>query len=265
MQIPLLLHLLRQAVPVGVVQLAIERMQALQHGETDAAGSYGANLHALHVVRPLDAVRDVPPRAGTGVGVRGDVVADEAQDHHDHVLRHRDGVAERDLGHVDLPLRRGGQVHVVRPDARGDARLQVLRLRHALGGDIGWPEGLRDDVMRIDDLLLERAAFPILVAGDHERVPTLLQELPQAQLAGDATQEVPRGEIDRLWGRGRLAVRVRGDLRDVVARVLRGEAPGRVGVQHKHHLVARHGRGAQPPHEWRRGALQRAGEHGGGV
>ena len=51
----------RQAVPIGVVQLHVERLQPAQHGQADAAGGDRADVHAFHIVGALDAVGDVPP------------------------------------------------------------------------------------------------------------------------------------------------------------------------------------------------------------
>ena len=62
-------------VAVHVVQLAGEWVQAAQDTETDAARSHRTHVHALHVVRALDAVGDVPPTADHLL-VAGNVVPD---------------------------------------------------------------------------------------------------------------------------------------------------------------------------------------------
>ena len=84
----LLLDLLRQAMLVVVVQLDVERLQAAQHGEADAAGGDRADVHAFEVIGALDAIGDVPA-APDDPAVGGDVVADQRQDHHDDVLGRR--------------------------------------------------------------------------------------------------------------------------------------------------------------------------------
>jgi hypothetical protein len=46
----LALDLLRESVPVGVVQSHLERLQPPEHGGADPAGCDGPDLHALEVV-----------------------------------------------------------------------------------------------------------------------------------------------------------------------------------------------------------------------
>ena len=72
----LLLDVRGQAVPVGVVQLDVERLQPAQHRGADAPRGDRADLHALEVVRARDAVGDVPAAVDDPL-VRRDVVADE--------------------------------------------------------------------------------------------------------------------------------------------------------------------------------------------
>ena len=83
-------------MPVDVRELHLERVQAAQHGKADASRGDGAHGHALEVVGARDAVGDVPAAGDDGL-VGGDVVADQPEDHHHHVLGHGDGVAE---GHL---------------------------------------------------------------------------------------------------------------------------------------------------------------------
>ena len=59
-QVQLFFDLGRQAVPIGVVQLDVERLEPPQHGQADAAGRDGADVHAFDVVGALDAIGDVP-------------------------------------------------------------------------------------------------------------------------------------------------------------------------------------------------------------
>ena len=102
----------REPVAVGIVELHVERFQPAQHGQTDAARGDGADGHAFDVVGPLDAVGDVPAALNDPL-VGRDVVADQAQDHHHHVLGDADAVAERDLGHGDPMFHGGLQVDVI--------------------------------------------------------------------------------------------------------------------------------------------------------
>jgi hypothetical protein len=90
-QAELLLDVCRQPVAIGVVQLDVEGLEAAQHGKADAAGSDGSDLHALEVIRALDAVGNVPS-AAHDPAVGRDVVAHERQDHHDDVLGDTDRV-----------------------------------------------------------------------------------------------------------------------------------------------------------------------------
>jgi len=59
-QVELLLHFGGKAVAIAVVQLHIKRVHAAQDSKANATGGDRAEVHALHVVRALDAVGDVP-------------------------------------------------------------------------------------------------------------------------------------------------------------------------------------------------------------
>src|SRR3954454_775371 len=76
---------LRQAVPIGVVEIDVERLQPAKHREADPSGRDSADMHSLDVVGPGDAVGDVPATLHHPL-VRGKIVPDEGQDHHDHML-----------------------------------------------------------------------------------------------------------------------------------------------------------------------------------
>src|SRR5262249_49686372 len=69
------------------------------------------------------------------------------------------------------------------------------------------------------------------------------EELPQAELPGDAAEQLARREVDRLRRRRGLSIGVALDLRDVVARVGGRVAVHRVVVEHTEHLRHRD----QPP------------------
>lgn len=56
----LLLDLVRKPVPVGVVQLDIERFEPAQHRGADPPSAHRADVHALDVIGSRNAVGDVP-------------------------------------------------------------------------------------------------------------------------------------------------------------------------------------------------------------
>ena len=64
-----------------------------------------------------------------------------------------------------------------------------------------------------------------------ELVATALDEAPEAELAGDAAEQLAGREVDRLGRRGRLAAVVAGDLGDRVTRVLRRVAVDGIVVE----------------------------------
>src|SRR3546814_21028858 len=97
------LHLGRQAVAVGIMEVHIEGLQALEHREADAPGGNRANVHTLDIVGTRHAIGDVPAALADPV-VGRDVIADEAEDHHHDMLGNADRVAEGDLGHRDAGL-----------------------------------------------------------------------------------------------------------------------------------------------------------------
>ena len=131
----------RKAVTVRVVQMHVERLQAAQHREADPAGGDRADMHALEIIGTLGAIGDVPSALDHPL-VRRDIVAHQAQNHHHHVFRDTDGVAVGDLSDRDLVINRRLQVDMVRANAGGDRKLEVLRPGDAFGGQIGGPERL---------------------------------------------------------------------------------------------------------------------------
>ena len=234
----LLLDLGRQPVAVRVVEADLERFQAAQHRRADAARADRADLHALEVVRARDGVRDVPA-AVEHDPVRGQVVADERQDHHHDVLGDADRVRVGDLGDRDLVVDRRLEVDVVGPDPGGHGELEVRCLGDPLRGQVGRPERLRDDDLGVRELALEGGVGPVLVGRDDQLVATALDEAPEPELARDAAEQLAGREVDRLWRRGRLAAVVAGDLGDAVARVLRRVAVDGIVVEDAEDL--RHG------------------------
>ena len=137
----LLLDLTWQPVPVGVVQADLERLEPAQNGRADPAGSHRPHLHPLEVVGAGHAVGDVPTALDHPL-VGGDVVANERQNHHHHMLGDADAVRVRDLGNRDPALDRRLQINVIRADPRRDRQLQLRRLGDPLGGQVGGPERL---------------------------------------------------------------------------------------------------------------------------
>jgi hypothetical protein len=127
-RVDLLRGVLGQRVVVVVQQLlAVERHEALEHAEADAARAERADDLALEVERVARDLGDLPVAALDHL-VRGHEVADEEEDRHDDVLRDGDDVRARHLHHLDVPLHRRIEVDVVRADTGSDAHLQVLRL-----------------------------------------------------------------------------------------------------------------------------------------
>eukprot|EP00050_Salpingoeca_kvevrii_P005681 m.285082 g.285082 ORF g.285082 m.285082 type:complete len:437 (+) comp11291_c0_seq1:127-1437(+) len=223
-EVEFLLDLGREAVAVGVVKLDIKGVEAAQDRKANATGSNSANVHTLDIIGALDAVGDVPAALADNL-VRWDVVADKTEDHHDDVLGDGDAVAEGDLHDGDVALHGGIEVDVVRANACSDAHLEVGRLFHALLGDVGWPEGLRDDHIGILHLLFENAVGAVLVAGHDKRMAAILEKLAQAKLARHAAEELARSKVALVGVRGK------GDLGDLIARILWGVACLGVVVQ----------------------------------
>ena len=162
-----------------------------------------------------------PPSGDPVVG--GQEVAHQSQDLHDRVLGHADAVAEGHLGHGDAPGDRRVQVDMVGTDAGGDRQLQVRRLGDPLGGQVGRPERLGDDDIGVGQLSLEDRVGPLLVGGHHQRVAVCFEEPAQAELAGDAAEQLAGREVDGLRGRQRLPVGIAGKRRDPVPRVGRAD------------------------------------------
>ena len=173
-------HLVRKPVAIGVVEIDVETLEPPQHAGADAPGGDRSDGHPLEVVGPLDAVGDVPSTPDDPP-VGRDVVAHERQDHHHHVLRHTDAVRIGHLGHGH-PLRRGRlQVDVVRADTCGDGELQFRSLGNPLRGQVGRPERLRNDDVRVGQLPFEDRLRPVLVGRDDQGMAGVLEESAQAR------------------------------------------------------------------------------------
>ena len=81
-------------------------------------------------------------------------------------------------------------------------------------------------------LFVERRTGAVLVGGDDQLVALLLQELSQAEFAGNAAQQLPRLKVDLLGRRQRLAVGITLQLRQTVAGVRLGITVDGVVVKH---------------------------------
>mmetsp|Transcript_41475 Transcript_41475/g.120094 ORF Transcript_41475/g.120094 Transcript_41475/m.120094 type:complete len:253 (-) Transcript_41475:17-775(-) len=221
------------------MKMHIEGLQAPQHREADTAGGHRAHMHALDIVGTHDAVRDVPS-AEDHLLVGGDVVAYQRQDHHHHVLGHRNGVAESNLRHGDVPAARGLQIHVVAADTRCEAHAQLRSLGDALCRHVRRPERLRDHHLRTGQVLLELRIGAVFI-GCHDKLnSTRLQKGPQAQLAADTAEQRTGREIRlRCRGRRTLAVGVAFDLGNRIPSILRRVACDWVIVEHTDDLAAR--------------------------
>ena len=230
-----LLDRLGQPVLVVVMQLDVERLQPAQRREADAAGGDGADIHAFEVVGALDAIGDVPA-ASDHPAVGGDVVAHQRQDHHDDVLGHADGIAVRHLGDGDALVHRGLKIGVIRADAGGDDQLELFRLLDPLLGHVSGPERLRDHDLGVGKLLVEHRILAVLARGHDQGVAGLLQEFAQAQLAGDAAEQLTRLEVDGRRRRRGLPVGIFGDLGDVVAGIGLRIAVDRIVIENTNHF-----------------------------
>jgi hypothetical protein len=69
---------------------------------------------------------------------------------------------------------------VVRADTGSDRKLQLLGFADALGGQISWPERLRDHDVRVRKLALKDRSRVVFVRGHNEPVAVRLKILAQA-------------------------------------------------------------------------------------
>ena len=200
------LDLGREPVAVEIMQMHVERLQAAQHRAADPPRGDGADVHALDVVGARDAIGDVPAALAHPI-VRREVIAHEAEDHHHDMLGDADRVAVGHFGDGDAAVDRGLQIDMVGADPGGQRELEILRLGDAFGGQIGRPEGLRDDHVGIDQLALELAVGAVLVGCDDERVARAFEIFAKPQLARHAAEQFAGREVDRLGRREGGSVR----------------------------------------------------------
>ena len=139
--VQLLLHVGREAMPIGIVQLDVEGLEAAEDRRADASRSHRAHRHSFQIVGAGYTVGDVPSAVHDPL-IRRDVIAHQRQDHHHDVLRHADAVAVRDLGDGHPSLDGCLQVYVIRSNARRNGQLQLPRLGDALCREVRRPERL---------------------------------------------------------------------------------------------------------------------------
>ena len=72
------------------------------------------------------------------------------------------------------------------------ASFSFLALAIRSFGQVGRPERLRDHDLGVGQLALEHGVRAVLVGGHDQRVALALEELAQAQLAGDAAEQLRR-------------------------------------------------------------------------
>ena len=154
------------------MEVHVERLQPLQHRQPDPARRHRADMHALDVVGAGRAIGDVPAAVENHL-VRGQIVADQRQDHHHDMLGDADRVAIGHLGDGDAPLHRGLEVGMVRADPGGHDHLEVPRPADPLGGHVSGPERLRDDDVGVDELAVERRIRAVLVGGHDQAMAVL--------------------------------------------------------------------------------------------
>ena len=165
----LLLNILRKTMLIEVMQLYIERLQTLQHCKPNTARSNRAYMHAFEVVGTLNTVRDIPPTL-ENPRVRREIIAHQREDHHQHMLGDADAVGVGHFSDRDAVFDGSFQVDVVRTYACSNGKLQLLRLLDALWRQVGRPEWLRDDDIRVGQFALKHRAGAFFIRSDNEGV-----------------------------------------------------------------------------------------------
>jgi hypothetical protein len=84
------------------------------------------------------------------------------------MLGHTDAVAEGNLGNGNPVLYGSLQIDVIRADSRSDGEFQLRRFSDPLGGQVGGPEGLRDDDVGIGQFAFETRTFSFLIRSNNE-------------------------------------------------------------------------------------------------
>jgi hypothetical protein len=99
------------------------------------------------------------------------------------LFRDADAVAVSDLGHGQLAVDGCLKIDVVRANTRCDGQFKLWSLGDSLGGQVGRPEGLRDDNLGVRQFLVESRSRAVFVRCHDELVPELLQVFTQSQFA----------------------------------------------------------------------------------
>ena len=196
-------------VPVGVVELDVERFHSFQDRQTDSAGGHHAHIHSLDVVGPGNGFGNVPTSPDDPT-VLGKVVPDQRQHLHNGVFRDADAVAPGHFADGDVPVDGCLEVDVVRPDSGGYGQLEVDGFFNPLGREIRGPEGLGYDYVSVGQLSFENGIGAIFVRRYDEPMSPFDQKLLQPKSARNRSQQVARSEVygGRRWQS--LAVRIPG-------------------------------------------------------
>lgn len=137
-----LLLLRRKRLVVVVKQLlAFKSLEATEDPLANAADADGTDDFTLQVVLLFRHGGHVP-FAPLDLLMGRDKVADKDKDRHQGMLRHRDYVAARHLGHDDaaVGLVGGIQINMIGPDASRDGNLEFLSLGQAFRREIARME-----------------------------------------------------------------------------------------------------------------------------
>src|SRR5438105_613361 len=118
---------------IGVVKMHVEGLQSLEHRQADTPRRYGTHMHAFDVIATGDAVGDVPAAFDYPL-VGRDIVANQTEDHHDHMLGDGDGIAIGDLGDGNAAVDGRLEVDVIGADAAVSASFSfgALPMRSAV-------------------------------------------------------------------------------------------------------------------------------------
>jgi hypothetical protein len=76
-----------------------------------------------------------------------------------------------------------------RSDSSGEGELEPRRSRNSLGSEVGGPERLRDDHIRIGQVLVEGGVLTVFVGRHHKLVAEPLQIEPKTEFTRDAAQQ----------------------------------------------------------------------------
>ena len=125
---------------------------------------------------------------------------------------------------------------MVGADAGGDRELEVLRFGDPLGGQIGRPERLRDDDVRVGSSRSKTESGPSLSAVTTSWWPAASRNLRRPSSPDTLPSNCPGCEIDRARRRQGLAVGVAVEPRQIVAGIVRRIAVDRIVVEDAQNL-----------------------------